>query len=128
MEQFKLTKYQHEKPFILSGGYKQRLMIARALLTDPKLVIFDEPTVGLDPHIRHHLWEIIDDLKRLNIAVLLTTHYLDEADRLSDRICILDQGSIKFIDTPAKLKEQHQNDDLEAIFIKIMNKEVAEEC
>ncbi len=123
IEQFQLGKYQHECPYVLSGGYKQRVVIARSLLTNPKLVILDEPTVGLDPHIRHQLWEIIRDLKKLNIAVLLTTHYLDEAEVLSDRICILDQGDIKMIDTPENLKTTYQKSNLESVFLQIMNEE-----
>ncbi|MBM3886536.1 ABC transporter ATP-binding protein [Candidatus Dependentiae bacterium] len=123
IEQFQLGTYQHECPFVLSGGYKQRVVIARALLTNPKLVILDEPTVGLDPHIRHQLWEIIRDLKKLNIAVVLTTHYLDEAEVLSDRICILDHGDIKMIDTPANLKSTYAKSNLESVFLQIMNEE-----
>lgn len=121
--QFNLEKYQHETPWVLSGGYKQRVVIARSLLTNPKLVILDEPTVGLDPHIRHQLWEIIRELKKFNIAVILTTHYLDEADALSDRICILDQGNIKHIDTPENLKAAYKNSNLENVFLQIMNEE-----
>lgn len=123
IEQFQLGKYQHECPYVLSGGYKQRVVIARSLLTNPKLVILDEPTVGLDPHIRHQLWEVIRDLKKLNIAVLLTTHYLDEAEVLCDRICILEQGDIKMIDTPENLKSTYQKINLESVFLQIMNEE-----
>jgi ABC-2 type transport system ATP-binding protein len=123
LAQFQLEQYQNAPPHVLSGGYKQRVMIARALLTNPKLVILDEPTVGLDPHIRHQLWEIIRDLKKLNITVVLTTHYLDEAETLSDRICILDQGNILMIDTPENLKTTYQMSNLENVFLKIMNEE-----
>lgn len=125
IEQFQLGKYQHEPPMVLSGGYKQRVVIARALLTNPKIVILDEPTVGLDPHIRHQLWEIIKELKALNIAVILTTHYLDEAEVLSDRICILDGGNIKLIDTAENLKSAYQKSNLESVFLQIMNEESA---
>lgn len=123
IKQFDLGKYQHEPPMVLSGGYKQRVVIARSLLTNPKLVILDEPTVGLDPHIRHQLWEVIRELKKLNIAVVLTTHYLDEAEVLSDRICILDQGNIKLIDTAENLKNAYQKSNLESVFLQIMNEE-----
>lgn len=123
IEQFNLAKYQHEEPHVLSGGYKQRVVIARALLTNPKIVILDEPTVGLDPHIRHQLWEIIRELKKLNIAVILTTHYLDEAEVLSDRICILDQGNIKLIDTAENLKTTYKQSNLESVFLQIMHEE-----
>lgn len=123
IKQFDLAKYQHEQPMVLSGGYKQRVVIARSLLTNPELVILDEPTVGLDPHIRHQLWEIIRELKKLNIAVILTTHYLDEAEVLSDRICILDQGNIKLIDTAENLKTAYQKSNLESVFLQIMHEE-----
>jgi ABC-2 type transport system ATP-binding protein len=123
VEQFELGTYQNDVPAVLSGGYKQRVVIARALLTNPKLVILDEPTVGLDPHIRHQLWEIIRDLKKLNISVLLTTHYLDEAEVLSDRICILDKGNIKLIDTSENLKTIYQKSNLEEVFLQIMHEE-----
>ncbi len=121
--QFTLEKYQNDLPMALSGGYKQRVMIARALLTNPKIVILDEPTVGLDPHIRHQLWEMIRDLKKLNIAVILTTHYLDEAEVLSDRICILHNGNVKLIDTPENLKNIYNKGDLEEVFLHLMREE-----
>jgi len=118
-----LQKYLDSKPDVLSGGYKQRVLIARALMHNPKLIILDEPTVGLDPHIRHQLWENINTLKKEGVTVLLTTHYLDEAEVLSDRICILDKGKIKLIDTPENLKNIHQMGKLEDIFIKLMKEE-----
>lgn len=113
----------NSKPEVLSGGYKQRVVIARSLMHNPKLVILDEPTVGLDPHIRHQLWESIRELKNEGVTVILTTHYLDEAEILSDRICILDKGIIKLIDTPENLKSIHQQSKLEDVFIKLMHEE-----
>jgi ABC-type multidrug transport system ATPase subunit len=104
VKQFELEVYLPQKANVLSGGYKQRFMIARALMHNPELVILDEPTVGLDPHIRRQLWQQIKDLKQLGVTVILTTHYLDEAEQLSDRVCVLDNGLIKLIETPDKLK------------------------
>src|SRR5690606_4726576 len=78
--QFELKPYLHQKASVLSGGYKQRFMIARALMHNPKLVILDEPTVGLDPHIRRQLWSKIKELKQEGVTIILTTHYLDEAE------------------------------------------------
>jgi ABC-2 type transport system ATP-binding protein len=89
VEQFELGKYLKERASLLSGGYKQRFMIARSLVHNPEFIILDEPTVGLDPHIRRNLWQAIKELKAQGITVLLTTHYLDEAEKLSDRVCIL---------------------------------------
>lgn len=126
MERFGLKKYAFMKADVLSGGYKQRFMLARTLMHEPELVILDEPTVGLDPHVRRDIWEVIKSLRTENVTVLLTTHYLDEAEKLSDRVCLLDQGVIQFIDTPANLKEIHQEANLEDIFVKLINEVEAE--
>jgi len=120
IEQFGLREYLNQKANVLSGGYKQRFMIARALMHNPQLVILDEPTVGLDPHIRRQLWQQIRDLKQLGVTVILTTHYLDEAEQLSDRVCVLDGGLIKLIDTPDKLKADFKMKNLEDVFIALM--------
>lgn len=121
LDQFDLAKYASAKPSILSGGYKQRLLIARALIHSPRLVILDEPTVGLDPHIRRQLWEFIKQLKNDGVTVILTTHYLDEADYLASRVCILDKGTILAIDTPENLKQTHTQTTLENVFLALMN-------
>jgi ABC-2 type transport system ATP-binding protein len=126
MKNYELEEYKDSFPSALSGGYKQRAMIARALMHNPKLVILDEPTVGLDPHIRHQLWENIKSLKNDGVTVILTTHYLDESEALSDRICILEKGKIKLIDTPNNLKTKYKKSKLEDVFIQLMNEEVAE--
>jgi ABC-2 type transport system ATP-binding protein len=118
---FNLGRYRHESPSILSGGYQRRVMIARSLMHNPKLLILDEPTVGIDPHMRHRLWESISALRNDGISVLLTTHYLDEAEFLADRICVLDKGVIKLIDTPENLKTTYQQSSLEDVFLKLMN-------
>lgn len=121
VKQFDLQQYLHEKANVLSGGYKQRFMIARALMHNPQLVILDEPTVGLDPHIRRQLWQQIRDLKQMGVTVVLTTHYLDEAEQLSDRVCVLDGGLIKLIETPDKLKADFNMQNLEDVFIALMD-------
>jgi ABC-type multidrug transport system ATPase subunit len=121
VEQFDLKEYLHQKAQVLSGGYKQRFMIARALMHNPQLVILDEPTVGLDPHIRRQLWQQIKDLKAAGVTVILTTHYLDEAEQLSDRVCVLDGGLIKLIETPDKLKADFNMNNLEDVFIALMS-------
>lgn len=119
--QFGLSKYLKEKASVLSGGYKQRFMIARSMIHKPEVIILDEPTVGLDPHIRRQLWDVIRDLKKEGITTLLTTHYLDEAEKLSDRVCILDKGQILLIDTPDKLKDDFKQQNLEDVFIKLLD-------
>ncbi|MCK4517646.1 ABC transporter ATP-binding protein [Candidatus Babeliales bacterium] len=125
IEKYEFKSYADTKPGTLSGGYKQRLLIARSLIHKPKILILDEPTVGLDPHIRMQLWETIRELKKENITVILTTHYLEEAEMLSDRICILDKGTIKLLDTPQNLKSIYQQSRLEDIFIKLTHEETA---
>lgn len=87
----------------LSGGQKQRLFIALALLNDPQLVFLDELTTGLDPHARHHIWDLIREVRQRGKTVFLTTHYMEEAEELCDRVAIMDEGRIVALDTPAKL-------------------------
>ncbi len=115
LKRYSLTKYQDQLVSILSGGYKQRALIARSIVHDPKIVLFDEPTVGLDPHIRRELWEEIKQLKASGVLVILTTHYLDEAEYLSDRVCVLMSGQIKFLDTPENLKKNLNKNSLEEL-------------
>ena len=94
-----------------SGGMRRRLELGRGLIHYPKVLFLDEPTVGLDPQTRDHIWKYIKELKEAHdITVVLTTHYMDEADRLSDRIAIMDHGKIVVLDTPSKLKETLEGD------------------
>jgi ABC-2 type transport system ATP-binding protein len=88
----------------LSGGMRRRLLIARGLMHRPQVVFMDEPTVGLDPQARHLIWEMIEDLKQSGITILLTTHYIEEADRLCDRVAIMQQGKVVTLGAPADLK------------------------
>ncbi len=127
MKKYELDQYADSKPEVLSGGYLHRVLIARSLMHNPKMVILDEPTVGLDPHIRHQLWENIRNLKNDGVTVLLTTHYLDEAEVLSDRICVLDKGHVKLIDTPAGLMSAYQKSRLEDVFLQLMKEETEEQ-
>ena len=90
----------------LSGGQQQRLMIARALIHEPDVLFLDEPTVGLDPQARLDLWAILRDLHAQGRTIVMTTHYMEEADRLCDRIAIVDRGKLLALDTPARLKER----------------------
>ena len=87
----------------LSGGQKQRLAMATALVGDPELLFLDEPTTGLDPQARRHLWDLVDDLKRAGRTIILTTHYMDEAERLCDRVAIMDHGKIIALGTVREL-------------------------
>jgi ABC-2 type transport system ATP-binding protein len=87
----------------LSGGQKQRLAMACALVGDPELLFLDEPTTGLDPQARRHLWDLVDELKRAGRTIILTTHYMDEAERLCDRVAVMDHGRIIALGTPQQL-------------------------
>ena len=90
-----------------SGGMKRRLNLAAALVHDPDVLLLDEPTVGFDPHARHELWNLLRQLRREGRAILLATHYMEEADALCDRVAIIDQGRIVALDTPEALKRQY---------------------
>ncbi|HEY5719257.1 MAG TPA: ABC transporter ATP-binding protein [Gammaproteobacteria bacterium] len=91
----------------LSGGQRQRLLLAIALVNDPVLLFLDEPTTGLDPQARHAFWRLVEGIKAAGKTVLLTTHYMEEAERLCDRVAIMDHGRILVEDTPARLLRQH---------------------
>ncbi|UJF33929.1 ABC transporter ATP-binding protein [Paenibacillus hexagrammi] len=109
----------------LSGGQKQRLAIALALLNDPKVVFLDEPTTGLDPQARRTLWDIILRMKEQGKTVVLSTHYMDEAHALCDRICLMDQGEIIALDTPRNLVRSLQSDS--AIEFRVIAEALEEE-
>jgi lipooligosaccharide transport system ATP-binding protein len=91
----------------LSGGMKRRLVLARALLNEPDLLILDEPTTGLDPQSRHQVWERLEELKGRGLTIVLTSHYLEEASRLCDRLIILDKGRILEEGAPGGLVRRH---------------------
>jgi len=104
---FQLTEKQNDRIDSLSGGLKRRLTIARGLLNSPVILILDEPTVGLDPQARHLVWQKLRSLKARGITMLLTTHYMDEAARLCDRVVILYKGKIIAEGTPDELIASH---------------------
>ena len=95
LDQFGLREYADASPETLSGGYKRRLMIARAVVHEPRVVFLDEPTTGLDPQARVAVWELVSALRAQGMAVVLTTHYMDEAARLSDRLQVLQAGKVR---------------------------------
>ena len=104
LEQFHLAKWAKASVYALSGGMAQRLMVARAIFHRPAVLSMDEPTAGLDPQSRLALWEILGELNRNGQTILLTTHYMEEADQLCDRVAIMDHGQILALDTPERLK------------------------
>ena len=104
LERFQLTEKRGAFYSHLSGGQKQRLALAMALVNDPEVVFLDEPTAGLDPQVRREIYDIIEELKRGRKTVLLTTHYIEEAERLCDRVAIVDHGCVMALGTPRELK------------------------
>jgi len=99
-----LTEWQDKMVKTFSGGMRRRLEIARGLMHTPKILFLDEPTLGLDPQTRRHIWSYIEKLRKEGITIILTTHYLEEADFLCDRIAIIDHGKIKVLGEPKELK------------------------
>ena len=105
LEQFQLSKWARASVYALSGGMAQRLMVARAIFHRPSVLFLDEPTAGLDPQSRLALWDLLGELHRDGQTILLTTHYMEEADQLCDRVAIMDHGKILALGTPAALKQ-----------------------
>ena len=104
LEEKRNAFYQH-----LSGGQKQRLALAMALVNDPKVLFLDEPTAGLDPQVRREIYDIIEELKREKKTIVLTTHYIEEAEKLCDRVAIVDHGKVIATGTPRALKQTSAN-------------------
>jgi lipooligosaccharide transport system ATP-binding protein len=106
----------HAKPSELSGGMKRRLSLARALINDPDLLLLDEPTTGLDPQARHLMWERLQQLLQQGKAILLTTHFMDEAERLCDRLLVMDNGRSIAEGTPRGLIAEHLESDVVEVY------------
>lgn len=123
-----LSDRQHDFVKFYSGGMKRRLEIARALLHDPKLLFLDEPTLGLDPQTRMHIWEYIKEKNVTDrVTVLFTTHYMEEAEKVSDQIAVIDNGKIVEQGTSLQLKEKTKSSSLEEAFIKLTGHNIREE-
>src|SRR6202167_2264382 len=105
LEQFQLTRFAKASVYALSGGMAQRLMVARAIFHRPAILFLDEPTAGLDPQGRLALWDLLRELNAQGQTIMLTTHYMEEADKLCDRVAIMDHGKILALDTPEALKQ-----------------------
>lgn len=113
LETAQLTDRATERVTNLSGGMRRRLLLGRAFINSPRLVLLDEPTVGLDPQVRSDLWLIIDAMRRSGVTVVMSTHYIEEAERLADDIAIMNRGRIIARGTPQALRERHAG--LEAV-------------
>jgi ABC-2 type transport system ATP-binding protein len=112
LEQFQLERWSGASVYALSGGMAQRLMVARAIFHRPAVLFLDEPTAGLDPQSRLALWDTLRTLNAEGQTILLTTHYMEEADQLCGRVAIMDRGRILALDTPAALKQQVDADTI----------------
>ena len=118
IEDFSMEEYAKNKASTLSGGWQRRLSIAMALISDPEILFLDEPTLGLDVLARRELWHVIEKLKG-KMTIILTTHYLEEAESLSDRVGIMSRGVLCAEGTARELKEQAGTDDFEEAFIRL---------
>jgi ABC-2 type transport system ATP-binding protein len=137
LDDVQLTEKASSYPENLSGGQRQRFSIATALVNEPKVLFLDEPTTGLDPQSRRNLWDLISEIRKRGVTVILTTHYMDEAEMLCDRVAIMDNGEIIALDKPKKLvsdllkrgfsKEQRvEQASLEDVFIDLTGKDLRE--
>jgi len=109
-----------------SGGMIRRLNLIIALINDPKIAFLDEPTVGMDPRARRSTWEFIGDLKNTNRTIILTTHYIEEAEALCDRVAIIDYGKLIELGSPKELMEKYETENLEKVFMKITGRRIME--
>jgi ABC-2 type transport system ATP-binding protein len=125
---FELWDRRNDQVKLFSGGMKRRLEIARGLLHTPKIVFLDEPTLGLDPQTRNQLWTHVKNLNQTEgVTVFLTTHYMDEADRVAQRIAIIDHGKIVAQGSPQELKQQTGKDSLEEAFLALTGSTIRDE-
>ncbi len=112
LEKFQLSRFAKASVYALSGGMAQRLMVARAIFHRPAVLFLDEPTAGLDPQGRLALWDLLRDLNSQGQTIMLTTHYMEEADKLCNRVAIMDHGKILALDTPDELKRSVEADTI----------------
>ncbi|MGW3724264.1 ABC transporter ATP-binding protein [Streptomyces sp. F001] len=126
LEKFGLTEKAGVREDKLSGGQAQRLSIACALVHDPELVFLDEPTTGLDPQARRNLWDLLRDINADGRTVVLTTHYMDEAETLCDRVAVMDHGRVLRVGPPSDLISELGADSLEDVFLQLTGREYRE--
>ena len=110
----------------LSGGMRRRLILARTLINEPKLVVLDEPTTGMDPRSRHSVWDALNKLRQEGKTILMSTHYMEEAEVLCDRVAIIYEGLIVETDTPAAMMERHSCGNLEEVYLKLTGRRLSE--
>jgi ABC-2 type transport system ATP-binding protein len=120
LERFELTGRREQRVNTLSGGMKRRVLFARALMHDPKILFLDEPTAGVDIELRYKLWEYIRELNRGGLTILLTTHYLEEAEALCEEIALINDGRIAAQGTSAELKKEYGASNIEGVYLKVV--------
>ena len=123
LDRFALTGKRKQRVNTLSGGMKRRVMFARALMHDPKVLFLDEPTAGVDVELRYKLWEYIRELNRGGLTILLTTHYLEEAEELCEEIALINEGKIVAQDTKAGLKDRFGATNVEEVYLKVVGRD-----
>jgi len=120
LDRFSLTDKRNARTNTLSGGMKRRVLFARALMHDPKVLFLDEPTAGVDVELRYKLWGYIRELNRGGLTILLTTHYLEEAEALCDEIALIDGGKISAQGSSVELKERYDARNVEEVYMKVI--------
>lgn len=120
LERFGLWEKRSARVHELSGGQKRRLLLAKALMHDPEILILDEPTAGADVELRLQLWETLQDLHKQGKTILLTTHYLEEAERLCERVAILHRGRLRALGAPKELARSRHRERLEDVFLELV--------
>jgi ABC-2 type transport system ATP-binding protein len=124
LEMIKLTPFKDKLVGGFSSGMKQRINVIRAILHDPDILFLDEPTTGLDPQSTRFVRDLVKELKQRGHTIVLTTHIMEEADELSDRVCIIDHGRIMAVDTPQALKDRYNTNSLLDVFLELTGREL----
>jgi len=122
LKTFSLEEKRDAYTRTLSGGMKRRLLVAKALVHAPRLLFLDEPTAGVDVELRRELWQEVQDLRTAGTTIVLTTHYIEEAERLADRIGILHNGELLLVESRASLMERHRGRSLEEIYVELIRR------
>lgn len=125
LKDFSLLDKRKDRSMFLSGGMKRRVVLARALMHKPKMLILDEPTAGVDVELRHELWDYMKKINRRGTTILLTTHYIEEAERLCDKIGLIKDGQIVKTGTSSELKKHYQQKTLEGVYLKVVGRDKA---
>jgi ABC-2 type transport system ATP-binding protein len=124
LEMVKLTPFKDKQVGGFSSGMRQRVNVIRAILHDPDILFLDEPTTGLDPQSTRFVRDLVKELKQRGHTIVLTTHIMEEADELSDRVCIIDHGKIMAVDTPQQLKDIYKTDSLLDVFLDLTGRDL----